>query len=279
MNKIFMNRLTMLAVTLMASMACFAQGKFDKVATELVPHQAGDYFDLNELRYYCESVATGVQYLEVVGFASYVCSDTGDPTLITSKWNGKVTIPNYVEGSGGCAAWVKSVAANAFTTTVCTGDDKPNRDQFTDAAALVTKMDFLYDDKHTYDPAEIEANAFAGLTNVRDITNYFPGDEINDIDEDSFAGIVYDKAELIVPVGAIPDYCVADGWTYFYKVSDGKTKKGDVDDNNKVNILDFYGILEAYWYTDPYDPIFDLDGDGKVNIVDAQMVIDIFGAW
>jgi hypothetical protein len=277
MKKLFMNRLTMLAVTLMASMAAFAQGKFDAgVTTTLDPHSQGEYFDLNELRYYVTKVTSGVQELEVVGFASYVCSSTGDPNLMTTKYNGKVTIPNYIQGSG-TAAWVCSVAENAFTTTVRSGDDKPNRDQFTAAAALVTKLAFLYDEVHAYHAADIKAKAFSGLTKLTDVNNDTPETEVADIASNAFANTTYDKAELVVPEDAIFTYSGAAGWTNFMKMSDKDGNiRGDVDGDYLVDDFDYVLIIDAF-LNDEYSKEYDIDGDGFADDFDATLIVEIFG--
>ena len=114
-----MNRLTMLAVTLMASMACFAQGKGGE-ATGWTATQFGPNYQ--ELSY---SVTTNSIYHEaiVTGFASYVVDDPaimddpeahapGDVNLAIQK--NTIIINHYMEGGTSHDVYIPSIAENAF---------------------------------------------------------------------------------------------------------------------------------------------------------------------
>jgi uncharacterized protein (DUF2141 family) len=52
---------------------------------------------------------------------------------------------------------------------------------------------------------------------------------------------------------------------------------GDVDGDGKVNIVDIGIILDAYGTTPPSDTRADLNQDNKVNMIDLGIVIDNYG--
>ena len=131
-----MNRLTMLAVTLMASIACFAQGKFEKGMVTSVGTGKALYecFDYQELRYrvtnenwtYTALNLSGYE-VEVIGFASQISGADGHPEYISNSslteevgFNGEITICQFIPKEvAGVDILVKGVAANAFTSTTC----------------------------------------------------------------------------------------------------------------------------------------------------------------
>lgn len=272
MNKMIMNRLTMLAVTLMASMACFAQGK---LATSIpgAGLQQGDKFDYMGVKYeVITTLGTGNVYsTKAIGFETNLLNNFD--LMDTEPLNNTLTIQHYVAPSGSSFGMlVQSVEANAFQTV---------------DADLAVKIKTLLIDDHSDNSlvnGEIVAlpttgSTFAGLTGLKTIDSHIPGESLQEISEDTFAENVYNKATLIVPEGSLKEYNGTDFWSYFYKVTDGDHIKGDVDGDNKVNAWDFQLILEAFLYNDPYDPLFDLDGDGKITAFDAQLVLDIFKVY
>lgn len=270
MSKNFMNRLTMLAVTLMASMACFAQGK--SATTIGAGHVAGDIFDYQELRYYVIS-NSGILELEVIGLASQISGSTGDETLLTSEFDNKVTIPLYVSGTvAGQSFFVSSIAANAFTSTSCRGDAADNKANFADAAALVTSITIDYNEDYT--PATIGENAFAGLTALTEVNNLTPGTAIDEIPETAFATSVYKTATLTVPEGSLAGYASTDGWNKFYFISDGNITLGDLAVDGEIDSLDVKELKKLI-LNGTYSAAADLNGDGDIDSLDLKKMKQI----
>ena len=284
MNKIFMNRLTMLAVTLMASMACFAQGKL-ATGGPGPGKQVGDPVYFQGVAYEVTEVISGTTYykLKAVGFEPNLINS---PELMTDDLNNVLTIQHFLPASTDGKTWgfiVTGVDANAFSAAKLSAANV--------SSGLIGQIKTLVIDYKGDEPTASQnggsngvilptsGSTFAGLTALTAVESLTPGAKVVDISEDSFADNVYDKALLTVPEDDIPDYCAADGWTYFYKVSDGNVIKGDTDGDGKVNIFDYTTVLEAFLYSDPYDPTYDMDGDGTVNIFDAQLILDIYFAW
>lgn len=270
MNKMIMNRLTMLAVTLMASMACFAQGKSGETTGW------GSVFGPNyqELSY---SVTTNsIHVAEVNGFASYVVTTpeimdnpeaySTDPNLQIEK--NTIIINHFMKGSPN--VWIPSVADNAFASVA------------SDLASRIKtiKIDFKGNSESSNttqdDPVVIGKNAFAGLTSVETVFNYTPGEYVQAIPTDAFATSVYEDATLVVPTGSMPGYANTDGWSNFYTIvnADGY-EHGDVNIDNTVNKTDI--TIFRKWLNDDddvdYDKILDeedldFNNDGSVNKTD-----------
>ena len=270
MNKMIMNRLTMLAVTLMASMACFAQGKGGETTGW------GAVFGPNyqELSY---SVTTNsIHVAEVTGFASYVLTTpkimddpeaySPDPNLKIEK--NTIIINHFMTGSP--SVWIPRVADNAFASVA------------SDLASRIKtiKIDFKghrESSNTTQDiPVVIGENAFAGLTSVKTVFNYTPGKYVKDIKENAFATSVYENATLVVPTGSMPGYANTDGWSNFYIIvnADGY-EHGDVNIDNIVNKTDI--TIFRKWLNEDddvdYDKILDeedldFNNDGMVNKTD-----------
>ena len=287
MNKMIMNRLTMLAVTLMASIACFAQGN-GKMATSLInqPHAQGDIVDLYELRYYIVAVEGDILSLEVIGFASditgtvgAVYGDAGNPDKVTDLYEGVLEIPsNYPASEVGFQCQITSIAENAFTATTCRNDDTKYKSKFADAAALVNKILISYDAEFP-NAITIGANAFGALTSVTQVENLTPGTKIGDgIPKDAFASSTYKNATLKIPEGAVKAYQAATGWKRFKAVTDGTVLYGDVDGNGSINLLDYKALLAAVKAGSAAVSALpagaDVDGSGKPNLLDYKLLLN-----
>lgn len=290
-----MNRLTMLAVTLMASIACFAQGN-GKMATSLInqPHAQGDIVDLYELRYYIVAVEGDILSLEVIGFASditgtvgAVYGDTGDPNKVTDKYKGVLEIPsNYPASEVGFKCQITSIAENAFTATTCRNDDTKYKSKFADAAALVNKILISYDAEFP-NAITIGDNAFGSftcvtqsngtLTGLTEVENQTPGDKVADISATSFASSVYVNATLKVPDGAMGKYNTAVGWQNFLKITDSTGRVlGDFNGDGKIKSKDYKELLKLTGLSasDPsYTVYADMDGNGKIASKDIKLLL------
>ncbi|MBR5037702.1 MAG: dockerin type I repeat-containing protein [Prevotella sp.] len=286
MNKMIMNRLTMLAVTLMASIACFAQGNA-KMTTTLLnqPHSVGDIVDLYELRYYIVADNGGnCLELEVIGFASDITGTVssvytttpGDPTKVRDEYNGILEIPStYPAEEVGVKCYVSSIAANAFTATTCRGDDAKYKSKFADAAALVNKIRIDYSDEFP-DAITIDNNAFGSLTGVTEVENLTPGAKIEPISTNAFATSVYKTAILTVTElestghATVKAYAKTDGWKKFYKKSDGAILLGDTTGDGNINVFDINRIKKMIANTQEKTEAADFNGDGAVNVFDVN---------
>lgn len=296
-----MNRLTMLAVTLMASMACFAQGNA-KMITTLInqPHNEGDIVDLYELRYYItEDNGGNCLELEVIGFASDVTGTVGavytttpgDPNKVTSEYDGILEIPStYPASEVGVKCNVTSIAANAFTATTCRGDDEKYKAKFADAAALVTKIRIAYDEEFPY-AITIGDNAFGSftcvkqsngtLTGLTEVENQTPGDKVAAISASSFATSVYKSATLIVPEGSLGQYGSTAGWSSFLKIVDVAGKLfGDFDNSGTFEQKDVTLFKKAFktgaWPANFDITKVDLDGNGVIEQREVTLLIKRF---
>lgn len=284
MRRRIIQKLTMLAFVAMVGIPAFAQGgKFGSetnagVATTIGDNVvAGDVFDLQELRYYVKSIEDGVLDLEVIGLSSQIAGATGDPTLLTSKWEGTVTIPHKLSAADvDRAAEISSIAANAFTTTVLypTTEGGKNatdsKDNFTAAAALVTKIIIDYNADATA-VAEIGANAFAGLTALTEVKVFSP--TAVTLPESAFDSDIYDAAYLDMVPGSVKSYNDTSAWSkFFYKKLSGAII-GDYDGNGVLTVDDIENVL--YLSFDPldYDEAYDYDGDGVISVTDLENLL------
>lgn len=283
MRKRIIQKLTMLAFVAMVGIPAFAQGgKFGSetnagVATTIGDNVgAGDVFDLQELRYYVKSIEDGVLDLEVIGLSSQVAGATGDPTLLTSKWEGTVTIPHKLSAADvDRAAEISSIAANAFTTTVLypTTEGGKNatdsKDNFTAAAAKVTKIIIDYNADATV-VAGIGANAFAGLTALTEVKNLTPGAKVADISESAFADAICLNASLIVPDCSMGKYAKAQGWKKFVSIyNTGGELFGDINGNGSVAGNDVTALKKVIAGTRTETDACDVNSSGGVTGADV----------
>ena len=264
-------RLMMLAVTVMASISSFAQ---TGETTSLQPLADVPISDFYMVRYHVVNANTSPGQIEFIGFASNV---NADETQMTDDFDGTVTIYNYISGS--VSAWVSKVPANAFTSTTL-NSDTPNKSNFAACAALTTKLSIEYDEEHAYGPAAIGSKAFAGLTALTQVVNQTPGTEIDEIPTDAFATTIYKNAELIVPEGSLGAYITTEGWMRFAKITDGAIVMGDFDGNGSFKHKDLVLLKEAYnsgeWPEDFNKASCDVNGDGKVNHKDIVLLKEWF---
>ena len=290
MNKMIMNRLTMLAVTLMASIACFAQGN-GKMMTSLInqPHAQGDIVDLYELRYYIVAVEGDILSLEVIGFASditgtvgAVYGDAGNPDKVTDLYEGVLEIPsNYPASEVGFQCQITSIAENAFTATTCRNDDTKYKSKFADAAALVNKILISYDAEFP-NAITIGANAFGALTSVTEVESQIPGLKAKAIKANSFATNVYKTAPLIVPEERMGKYSNLTGWKNFKIIKNTSGKiLGNLNTDQVVNSSDYSKLYNEIktalknGTTVTYAAYKDLNGDGSVNSTDYSLLYNM----
>lgn len=261
MNKNFMNRLTMLAVTLMASMACFAQGKF--VTTIGANHAIGDEFDYLELKYKVLDNASSYT-VEVIGFSD---AFTANPALFDTSEEithfNTVSIPHYIGESTDVAVktYVQSVAAGALNTSDAT------------LASKVTALIIDYEDNSMTQglPITVGENAFAALTSLATVESLIPGAKVAAIPATSFATSVYKNATLKTPEKVMGKYSSKEGWKRFLKVTDGSILFGDIDGNGSVTALDVAKFNKAYktgvWTGLNKDAV-DMNSDGSISAVE-----------
>ena len=261
-----MNRLTMLAVTLMASMACFAQGK---MATTIESgKQVGDVFDYLELKYKVLDNASGYT-VEVIGFADAFVADPSQfdkaEEGVEIKTHNTVTISHIIGESDKVQVktYVARVAAGALNTTDAT------------LASKVTAIEIDYsDDMMATAPVIIGENAFAGLTSLATVKSFTPSAKVAAIPESSFAKVVYQTATLIVPestnYATVKAYAKTDGWSKFYKKSDGAIILGDVTGEGSINVFDVNRIKKMIAHTMDVNTVADFDGSGAVNVFDVN---------
>lgn len=258
-------RLMMLAVTVMASISSFAQ---TGEATTLKPLTETPISDYQMVRYHVVNANSNPGQIEFIGFASNV---NEDETQMTNDFDGTVTIYNYISGS--TSAWVSNVPANAFTTTTL-NSDTPNKSNFTACAALTTRLSFEYDEEHAYGPATIGSKAFAGLTALTEVINQTPGTELEAIPTDAFATSVYKNAKLTVPEGSLTKYAKTDGWNKFYLISDGSVTLGDLEEDGEIDALDVKELKKMI-LNGTYSAAADLNGDGDVDALDLKKIKQI----
>lgn len=304
MNKMIMNRLTMLAVTLMASMACFAQGKFDKgLVTSIGTGKAlYDIFDYQELRYrvtkenWTNSALNLSGYeVEVIGFASQITGVDGHPEYISNvtgnsngdpAFDGTITISHIItKDVAGVDIHVVAVAENAFTSTTCYNDDAANKTKFAAAAAKVKTIDFGFnrgnDDKFVgFSVPTMGANAFKGLTALESVNNYAPAPSTSDADV-LFATDVYEYVGfnlLCEETAGVPKaFSKKPGWRKFrFRYVDGKlmgdfsTYDGEILSSEITKMRN--KVLDFMDDPDEYDEFYDFDGNGQLTSSDVTFL-------
>ena len=284
MNKMIMNRLTMLAVTLMASMACFAQGK---LATSIPGGLTMDAeFDYMELKYKVIDAESGYE-VKVIGFAD---AFTADPSKFDTAEEGveihhhnEVFIPHYIGQDDKVAVnvYVSSVADGALNTT---DSELANK-----VTALV--IDYKDNNKTQGIPVSIGENAFASLTSLTTVQSLTPGGVlngssvktiINTLPESAFAASVYKSAALIVPSEYMGKYSSKAAWKNFYIIKDSEGKMlGNVNNDKYVNSTDYQKLYSEIktaiknGTTVAYSTYKDINGDNKVNSTDYQLLYGI----
>lgn len=262
-------RLTMLAVTVMASMATFAQSG-ETTTLKPLTEPLGDYY---MTRYHVTNANSSPGQIEQIGFASNVNSDA---TQMTDEFDGTLTIFNFISGS--VSAWVSNIPANAYTSTTL-NNDTPNKSDFAACAALTTKLSFEYDEERALGPATIGSKAFAGLTALTEVINQTPGAKVATIPDNAFDANVYKTASLIVPDGSMGKYNQKAGWKNFYKiVTESGTILGDYNGNGEVKQNDAMLFQRALKTTEasilePYNEAADFNSDGKVTQADYVLFV------
>lgn len=258
MKKGMFQRLTMLAVIVMASMTAYAQG--GTATTIDAGKGVGETFDYRGLKYKILDNASGYT-VEVVGFEDNLVAN---PDLFDTSEDlvqNTVAIPHFIGSGSGVAVnvYVSGVAANAFQTVDA------------DLAAKATKMtiDYVDNDKTAGVPITIGANAFAGLTSLTEVKSFTPGAKVATIPTTAFAADVYKKAKLIVATADLLNYANKDGWKKFYFKTDGTTILGDQTGDGKINVLDLNKIKKMI-VDHAYSTAADFNGDGKINVLDLN---------
>lgn len=291
-----MNRLTMLAVTLMASMACFAQGKFDKGLVTSIGTGKAQYeiFDYQELRYRVlnenwvdEPHGVDGYEVEIIGFASQISGADGNPDYISNSsidnevgYDNKITIGHVITKEvAGVDVHVIAVAANAFTSTTCYNDAAANKSKFAEAAAKVKTIKFDFNpgknDKFVdLSVPTIGANAFAGLTSLENVNCYSP--VASTASSSIFDEDVYTYGTLYLPegTGVAKAYSKVAGWQPFLLRYVGNKLMGDCDNNKKIKTSDA-NYLKSLIMDDEYDEMYDFDGSGKLKSADLNFLKNI----
>lgn len=258
-------RLMMLAVTVMASISSFAQTGETTSLKPLADVPISDYY---MVRYHVVNANTSPGQIEFIGFASNVNTDESQ---MTDDFDGTVTIYNYISGS--VSAWVSNIPANAFTSTTL-NSDTPNKSNFAACAALTTTLSIEYDEEHAYDAATIGSNAFGGLTALKEVINQTPSAKVAAIPTDAFATNVYKTATLIVPEGSLAKYASTDGWNKFYMISDGSVTLGELEIDGDIDALDVKELKKMI-LSGTYSVAADLNGDGDVDALDLKKIKQI----
>ncbi len=258
-----MNRLTMLAVTLMASIACFAQGKSGE-ATEWGQNFGPDY---QELKY---NVTVGSPFqVSVIGFSDAVVND---PTIMNNPPDKegvtivahKVVVPHWLPGDASKASvWNKSVQANAFKNVDA------------ELAGYVTTLAIGFEDNELINgaPVAIGENAFSGLTSLATVISDTPGEYVTNIPVSAFANSVYNTATLKVPSGSLSAYAKANGWKSFKFISDGTSLLGDMTNDSQLTNVDALRILKLIRDGVTQNEVADVDGSGSITNIDVLLLL------
>lgn len=265
MNKMIMNRLTMLAVTLMASMACFAQGK---LATSIPGGLGKDAeFDYMELKYKIIDAESSYE-VKVIGFAD---AFKADPSKFDTAEEGveihhhnEVFIPHYIGQDDKVAVnvYVSSVADGALNTTD------------SELANKVTALEIDYQDniKTQGIPMTIGENAFAGLTSVATVKSLSPTPPT--CPAGAFASSV---KTLIVPEGSkVMGLYAKPNSGAWRKISTIKNTAGlqfgDVDQNKRLTGQDVSKLNQVLAKTATQNDACDTDGNGRLTGQDVSVL-------
>ena len=257
-----MNRLTMLAVTLMASMACFAQGK---MATTIGSgKQVGDVFDYLELKYKVTNNSAGYT-VQVIGFAdAFEADPTNFDTSEDIDAHNTVTIPHYIGTSTDVAVqvYVQSIADGALNTSDATLAGK----------VKAITIDYVNNDKTQGNPVIIGENAFAGLTSVATVESKSPTPPT--CPEGVFASSV---KNLIVPTGSkVMGLYAKPNSGAWRKISTIKNTAGlqfgDVDQNKRLTGQDVSKLNQVLAKTATQNDACDTDGNGRLTGQDVSVL-------
>ena len=274
-----MNRLTMLAVTLIASMACFAQGKL----TTGFPADGlkkGATFDHMGVKYQITVDPVedqNVYYVEAIGFETNLLNDY---SLMDKKpLENDLTIfhvkkPNASEGETGNSFVVLSVAANAFQTV------DP------DLAVKIERLIIEYSEDGLANNGVIalpsSGSTFAGLTGLTEVVSVIPGAKVGAISKTSFDANVYKTAPLVVPAENMGKYANKKGWKEFFILKDdGGKVLGDTNGDGDLNATDYTKLYNEIkkaiknGTSVTYSTYKDLNGDGEVNATDYSLLYTI----
>ena len=88
---------------------------------------------------------------------------------------------------------------------------------------------------------------------------------------------IYQKATLYVPVGYKYVYRITEGWKKFVNIQEKDFDAGaqeDLNGDGKVDALDIQNIINAC-ASGETDIKFDVNGDGKIDALDIQQVINV----
>lgn len=94
----------------------------------------------------------------------------------------------------------------------------------------------------------------------------------------TFATSTYSNAELTVPTSSVSAYKAATCWKLFNHINSGGGITGDVDGDGKVDVADINILIDIILNLDSaskYNGRADVNGDTKVDVADINAVIDI----
>jgi hypothetical protein len=271
MRKRIIQKLTMLALIVMASIPAFAQGgKFgtNAGATTSVPpgKNVGDPFDYYELKYEVTDAPGGMYTVKVIGFSEYA-KNAPEKFVADGEFDQTVTIPHYVKKEDSTPFVVDAVAEGAFGTSA---------EGISDIASKVKKLviDFKSDAESegaTQDiPVSIGANAFAGLTALTEVKNLTPGAIVAAISESAFADAICLNASLIVPDCSMGKYAKAQGWKKFVSIyNTGGELFGDINGNGSVAGNDVTALKKVIAGTRTETDACDVNSSGGVTGADV----------
>ena len=273
MRKRIIQKLTMLALIVMASVPAFAQGgKFgtNAGATTSVPpgKNVGDPFDFYELKYEVTNAPGGMYIVKVIGFSEYA-KNAPEKFDADGEFDQTVTIPHYVKKEDSTPFVVEAVAEGAFGTSA---------EGISDIASKVKKLviDFKSNAESeggTQDiPVSIGANAFAGLTALTEVTSLSPTPPT--CPAGAFASSV---KTLIVPEGSkvmgLYAKPVAEAWRKITTIKNtAGLQFGDVDKNKRVNGQDVSKLNQVIAKTATSNDACDVDANGRINGQDVSIL-------
>lgn len=267
MRKRIIQKLTMLALIVMASIPAFAQGgKFGSetnagVATTIGFHPFGTVFDYKELK--LEVTSESPYMVEVIGFSDAV---KADPSLLDGSDENFVentlVIPHMIVGGGGEPTTIfEGVRADAFKTVDA------------DLVSMITSLRVDYNSSCEVTMA-IGENAFAGLTDLEEVQCFNPNGydiPVSAFDEDTY---IYAALKLPSGTGVAKSYSKATGWHEFLLRYIGTKLMGDSDANGKIKTSDVNDLKDLI-LDDEYDEMFDFDGNGKLQSADLNFLKNI----
>lgn len=264
MRKRIIQKLTMLAFIVMASIPAFAQGgKFGSetnagVATKMGFHPLGTKFDYKELK--LEVTSESPYMVEVIGFSDAV---KANPSLLDGSDENFVentlVIPHMIVGGGGEPTTIfEGVRADAFKTVDA------------DLVSMITSLRVDYNSSCEVTMA-IGENAFAGLTDLEEVKVFSP--TAVTLPESAFDSDIYDAAYLDMVPGSVKSYNDTSAWSkFFYKKLSGAII-GDYDGNGVLTVDDIENVLYLSFDALDYDEAYDYDGDGVISVTDLENLL------